>query len=298
MSTLYVYTEQDLQRFVAPRLAAAPVEYDQRFMDQYTNILRLYFNQLDAFNSQLRTTVVTPGTDGSTLTFPNGAFHQDGHTTLTANIGNGTTTPIPVASTSGFLSAGALIVENEIIKYTGKTLTTFTGITRGAYGTSSSAHSSGLAISEAQAVTPPASVLPIAFTVADTSNQVSIDPTYNTRIVFDVAGYYNIQFSAQLLNYTTAEDNVTMWFKKNGTDIANSAGVVTVPSKHGSKPGTMITSWNLVIDVTATQYIELYMTSDSGNTVVATYPPGVAPSPVHPASPSIILTATFVSALY
>jgi len=74
MSTLYVYTEQDLQRFVAPRLAAAPVEYDQRFMDQYTNILRLYFNQLDAFNSQLRTTLVTPGTDGSTLTFPNGCF--------------------------------------------------------------------------------------------------------------------------------------------------------------------------------------------------------------------------------
>lgn len=32
---------------VAPRLPAAPVEYDQRFMDQLTNILRLYFTQLD-----------------------------------------------------------------------------------------------------------------------------------------------------------------------------------------------------------------------------------------------------------
>lgn len=31
----------------APRLPAAPVEYDQRFMDQLTNILRLYFTQLD-----------------------------------------------------------------------------------------------------------------------------------------------------------------------------------------------------------------------------------------------------------
>lgn len=74
MSTLYVYTEKDLQRFVAPRLAAAPVEYDQRFMDQYTNVLRLYFNQLDAFKSQLQTTTVSPNTDGSAIYFPNGAF--------------------------------------------------------------------------------------------------------------------------------------------------------------------------------------------------------------------------------
>lgn len=32
---------------IAPRLPAAPVEYDQRFMDQLLGILRLYFNQLD-----------------------------------------------------------------------------------------------------------------------------------------------------------------------------------------------------------------------------------------------------------
>jgi len=74
MSNLFVYTEQDLNRFVAPRLAAAPVEYDQRFMDQYTNILRLYFNQLDSFNSQLRTTALSPINDGSAIYFPNGAF--------------------------------------------------------------------------------------------------------------------------------------------------------------------------------------------------------------------------------
>lgn len=33
--------------FTAPRLPAAPVEYSQEFMDQFTNILRLYFTQLD-----------------------------------------------------------------------------------------------------------------------------------------------------------------------------------------------------------------------------------------------------------
>jgi hypothetical protein len=32
---------------VAPRLPAAPVEYDQRFIEQLNNVLRLYFAQLD-----------------------------------------------------------------------------------------------------------------------------------------------------------------------------------------------------------------------------------------------------------
>jgi len=32
---------------IAPRLPAAPEEYDQQFMQQLLNTLRLYFNQLD-----------------------------------------------------------------------------------------------------------------------------------------------------------------------------------------------------------------------------------------------------------
>jgi hypothetical protein len=31
----------------APQLPVAPLEYDARFMDQLTSVLRLYFNQLD-----------------------------------------------------------------------------------------------------------------------------------------------------------------------------------------------------------------------------------------------------------
>jgi hypothetical protein len=31
----------------APRLPTAPIQYEQRFMDQLLSVLRLYFNQLD-----------------------------------------------------------------------------------------------------------------------------------------------------------------------------------------------------------------------------------------------------------
>ena len=32
---------------IAPRLPAATVEWDHRFMEQYSNVLRLYFNGID-----------------------------------------------------------------------------------------------------------------------------------------------------------------------------------------------------------------------------------------------------------
>ena len=41
---------------------------------------------------------------------------------------------------------------------------------------------------------------------------------------------------------------------------------------------------------------QLMLSSTTGNTVCATYPPATLPT--RPASPSIILTATFVSSLY
>jgi hypothetical protein len=36
-----------LKNTVQPRLPAAPIEYDPQYMEQLTNILRLYFTQLD-----------------------------------------------------------------------------------------------------------------------------------------------------------------------------------------------------------------------------------------------------------
>ena len=276
---------------VAPNLPLATALYERQYQDQFANILRLYFNQLDnAFGSLL-------GPDGGKfLKFPNGAFHQDGATTLTSGITNVSTTPIPVVSTDQFESAGHILIGAELIAYTGKTATTFTGITRGVYGTTNTSHSTSAAVTEALGVASSTSSIAIPFDTTDASNGVSIDTTTNSKIVFASAGYYNIQFSAQLLNFTTSDDNVTFWWKQNGTDIAYSAGIQAVPSKHGSTPGASIVSWNIVLPVIAGDYVQLYYASESGNTVTATYPAGTAP--VHPISPSVILTATFVSALY
>jgi hypothetical protein len=274
-----------------PNLPLAPVGYERQYQDQLNNALRLYFNQLNNLNS-----VLIGSTGGAFLQFPNGAWHQDGYTTLAISLTNTSTTPIQVASTAGFLSAGALIIDSELIKYTGKTATTFTGITRGAYGSTKASHTAGVYVAEAQPVPSSTTELVVSLTATDTANGIDLDPTDITKVVAAVAGYYNIQFSAQLLTFDSSIDNVTLWFRQNGVDVPYSAGIVSIPAIHGGKPGAAIVSWNLVMALNAGDYFQLIIASESGNTVAATYPPGTAP--VHPASPSIILTATFVSALY
>lgn len=49
----------------APNLPIAPVEYSQQFMDQFSNVLRLYFNQIDNFGAG-----VGGSNGGSYIQFP------------------------------------------------------------------------------------------------------------------------------------------------------------------------------------------------------------------------------------
>ena len=231
---------------------------------------------------------------GSGITFPFFAGYQDGYTTLSANITNNSTTPIQVASTAGFADSGFLIIENEIIEYTTKTATTFDGtITRGVKGTTNVAHTAGVYVADAAAVTSTTSAAISLDTVTASSGITCTVP--DSKIYFSSAGIYNIQFSLQLLNYTTSDDNVTVWFKKNNVDVPVSASIQQVNPKHGSSPGAAILALNFVEQFAVGDYVELYWASETGNTVLATFPPGT--SPTHPASPAVILTVSFVSAV-
>ena len=280
-----------LRPTVAPRLPSATPAYDASMLNEEKNILRLYFSQLDNFTQSLL------ASDGGRFTsFPYGAFHQDGYTTLTNAIPTaGSTATIVVGSTAGFLSAGTILIQKELISYTGKTATTFTGITRSQYGSSGASHAAGVYVTEAQAVPSATTALAIPYDTTDASNKISLDSVDSSKVVFAVSGYYNIQFSIQLLNAKSSIDNVTLWFRRNGVDVPYSAGIATVPLGPGTTLGASLVAWNLVLSINAGDNIQLMMASESGDTVAGTYPPGTAP--VHPAAPSIILTATFVSAL-
>jgi hypothetical protein len=73
---------------VAPRLLGAPVEYEPRYFEQYSNALRLYFNGVDTTFSALlgspkTGTVLHPG--GSYLNFPYAAVQRTTDKTFAVN---------------------------------------------------------------------------------------------------------------------------------------------------------------------------------------------------------------------
>ena len=65
---------------VAPRLPSAPQEYNALYQEQFMNILRLYFNQLDNL-----TGIVLGESGGRFIRFPYGAFSSDQDQSTTAN---------------------------------------------------------------------------------------------------------------------------------------------------------------------------------------------------------------------
>lgn len=78
--TFIVTTDYAINKIAAPSLPLAPEEWDRRFQDQYSNVLRLYFNRLDDFIARLQTS-----SGGAGIQLPYGAFSSDQDQTTTAN---------------------------------------------------------------------------------------------------------------------------------------------------------------------------------------------------------------------
>jgi hypothetical protein len=128
---------------------------------------------------------------------------------------------------------------------------------------------------------------PITWNTTNYSADVAIDGT-PSQIVFPTAGNYNMEFSLQFQNSSTAADNVTVWIRINGVDVVDSAGIGTVPAKHGSVPGAMILSWTEVLTLAAGDKVQMLWSTDSGTSSLVTYAAGTAP--VHPRSPCAAIT--------
>ncbi len=235
---------------------------------------------------------VAGGISGGTPAFVAGyygAFRYDYTTTITSNITQNQTT-IPVVSTNNFSSAGAIVIDYEIITYTEITATSFTGCTRGAYSTNSSSHSSGSYVGGSQGTTS-ATVTLLQVNATDFSSGVSL--TALSELKISNGGVYNIQFSAQTTNAGNAPDNFTIWLRKNGADLDSTASIATTPSSHGGIPGAGIVAANFFVSALTNDKFQFYWKTDSGNTVITTYPQSI--SPTYPSSPAMVITVQQVA---
>ena len=203
----------------APNLALAPMEYSAFYQDQYSNILRLYFNRLD---NAVRN--VLSGTGGKYLSLPFGAFYD-------------TTDQIAATTTDAY---------------------------------------------------------PITLNSTSFENGVAVENS--SEITFTNEGVYNIQFSLQLANTDNATQDIDVWFRKNGVDIANSnSRFGLAPRKSALEPYHVVASLNFVDSFQAGDYVQLYWCTSNVLAYIEAYTAGTTPT--RPAIPSVILTATFVSSV-
>lgn len=130
----------------------------------------------------------------------------------------------------------------------------------------------------------------ITFNSTDISSGVRIgSPT--SRIYVSEAGVYNFQFSIQAQNTDASVSDINLWARINGTDLAGSNGLISIPAKHAGGDGHIIVGWNYFLTLAANDYVELLWLPSATTTTIQYYAAGA----IAPATYSVILTATKVN---
>ena len=121
----------------------------------------------------------------------------------------------------------------------------------------------------------------MAFNNTAESNQIAV--VSNSRITFKNRGSYNIQFSVQIDQASGSPHYIWIWFRKNGTDIPDSTGKVSL---QGNK-AELIPAWNFIVSVLGGDYVEIMWAVE--DTSVELLAEGA--TAFCPAIPSVIATA-------
>jgi hypothetical protein len=133
---------------------------------------------------------------------------------------------------------------------------------------------------------------PMTFNTTDFSNGVYL--SNSSRMNVRNAGIYNLQFSVQLQNTDNAQHTVDIWFRKNGTDIAASNSMFTVPArKSASIYGHIIGAINYFVELVANDYVEIVWRTESTTVSLEQLP--TQTSPTRPTTPSVIATMQYVA---
>jgi len=134
----------------------------------------------------------------------------------------------------------------------------------------------------------------VTFNTTDFSNGVTI--ASSSRITVADTGIWNLQFSIQFTNTTNASQDVDVWFRVNGTNVANSnSRFGFAPRKGVGDPFHIIAAMNYFVSLNATDYVEIMWRPTDVGVTIEQYAAGT--SPTRPAVPSAIVTMSFVSNL-
>jgi len=134
----------------------------------------------------------------------------------------------------------------------------------------------------------------ITFDTTDFSNGVTL--SNSSRLNVSQAGLYNLQFSIQFKNTTNDGQDVDVWFRKNGTNIANSNSRFHPPArKSAGDPSHLIAALNFFVSLAANDYVEIMWRTANVGVSIEHF--AASSTPTRPVVPSVIATLSFVSNL-
>lgn len=132
----------------------------------------------------------------------------------------------------------------------------------------------------------------ITLNTTDYSLGTSLVDGYKIKV--DYSGLYNVQFSLQFNNTNVAIQDVDVWFRKNGSDVANSNSKFSVPNSHGGVDGHLIAALNFNIELAKNDYVHLAWATSSTNVTIEHL--ASQSTPTRPVTPSAIVTIQYLSA--
>lgn len=294
----------DLDTVEPPALPLAPGEYNQGERDKFSNVLRIYFNRIASF---VRSIIGTAG--GRFLDFPTGSFadnrdYELGATSVAAPLRFDTTyfsngvSIIPETVSQNLFGSNIFATVDDGGGLSGNilTITTFFGSVDIYVGmeVTMAGLPAGTYIIQKNAVNQ----FLISTSALISSTAVSF--TGNSKVQVSYPGRYNFQFSLQLVNFTNNPHTVSIWWRKNGTDIADSNSEFGLPVRKGAgNPSHVIASMNFFVGLERDDYIQIMWRTQDVDVYIEHFPAvsAGAGTPAIPATPSVILTANFVSRL-
>ena len=132
----------------------------------------------------------------------------------------------------------------------------------------------------------------ITYNTQDVSDGVTL--VSGSQITVPNTGIYDLQFSAQLKNVDNTQHEAVIWFKVNGSDLANSATTITVPSRKTSNIyGYAVAAWNIFLNLNSSDYVQIFWLPSSTQVTLEHLPASITPA--YPAIPSIIVSVQQVA---
>lgn len=128
-----------------------------------------------------------------------------------------------------------------------------------------------------------------AITYNNTVFQRGIRLVDSSKITFDYAGKFNLQYSIQWVNTENKINESIVWLKYKNVDYENSSTYVSIPNSHGGGNGKTVTSANFFGESEVGGYVELWWGADSTTVSIATLTTETG-LPSAPTSPGIIVT--------